>query len=187
MATDSGIHRFVLQELRLRDTADAGDAARAVAAARSGGSAPVIPLLTSIEDERDVAFVRAVYGSEAPPTDAEQRVVLERFAATWQSPRRYVPRITEGTAAVPTHYRLAVTSSGINDAEHGPVVVTNARADDDCERTPLEMLWIGVPLGTYAGLFILLGTAGDGERPAAGEWPLPLSRYLGVRIYDSRR
>jgi hypothetical protein len=36
---------------------------------------------------------------------------------------------------------------------------------------------------------VLLGSYDDGEagRPDPREWPLPLSRYLRVRIYESPR
>lgn len=185
MATDAGIHTLVLQELRLRDTADANAAARAVAAA-ARGTGPAVPLLVSIDDERDVAVVRAVYADEMPETDAAPRDMLEPFVATWQPPQRYVPRITERSETPPSHYRLAVTGSGINNAEPDPIAAAPAGVDEDATRTPLDLLWVGVPLGTYAGLLILLGSDDDGARPDPREWPLPLSRYLGVRIYDSR-
>lgn len=185
MATEIGIQTFVLQELRLRDTADANEAARVLAAAGAIGTA--VPLLTSIDDERDVAVVRAVYTADPPATDTAQRAMLERFVATWQPPQQYVPRITERSATTPAHYRLAVTGSGINNAEPDPIAPSRDGANEDATRTPLDLLWVGVPLGTYAGLLILLGTGDDEERPDARKWPLPLSRYLGVRIYDSQR
>ncbi|MEK7284292.1 MAG: hypothetical protein AAB114_00345, partial [Chloroflexota bacterium] len=50
--------------------------------------------------------------------------------------------------------------------------------------------WIGIPEGTHAGLLVLVGR-NDGEPVAGGRdgtsWPLPLSRDLGVRVYESSR
>ena len=42
---------------------------------------------------------------------------------------------------------------------------------------------------THAGLLTLVGSDGDelAMRPDPSVWPLPLSRPLGVRIYESRR
>jgi hypothetical protein len=187
MPAETSIHTFVLQELRLRDTADANEAAGIVAAA-STGTGPAVPLLTSIDDERDVAIVRALPAGETPATDAEQRESLAGLVATWQPQQRYIPRITERSRSVPSHYRLAVTGSGINNRDADPIAARDV-SEHHAERVPLDLLWVGVPLGTYAGLLVLLG--GDEESGAARsdprEWPLPFSRYLGVRIYDSRR
>lgn len=185
MANGSAIHTLVLQELRLRDTTDPAAAARAVQAAHSG-QGPAVPLLWSIDDARDVAVVGAVYAGDTAPTDTEQRARLEPYVATWRPPQRYIPRITERSSGTPAHYRLAVTGSGINNAASDPRAASD-ELDGAATGTPLDLLWIGVPLGTYAGLFILVGTAEQPARPDANEWPLPLSRSLGVRIYDSRR
>jgi hypothetical protein len=50
-------------------------------------------------------------------------------------------------------------------------------------------MWVGAPVGTHAGLLVLLGSYDDPktERPDPRQWPLPLGRYLGVRIYESPR
>jgi hypothetical protein len=50
-------------------------------------------------------------------------------------------------------------------------------------------MWVGAPVGTYGGLMVLLGSYDEPGtvRPDAREWPLPLSRYLRVRIYESPR
>jgi hypothetical protein len=54
--------------------------------------------------------------------------------------------------------------------------------------TPVDLLWIGVPVGTFAGLLVLLGNGEDRglTRADPRDWPLPLSSRTGVRIYDSR-
>ena len=58
-------------------------------------------------------------------------------------------------------------------------------SSSDAVPRPLGLLWIGSPIGTHAGLLILVGGA---DEASAGHdrdgWPLPLSRYLGVRIYE---
>lgn len=185
MVTAAGIQAFVLRELRLRDTAPAGEAARAVAEA-AGATGPAVPLLTSIDDERDVAVLRAVYAGETAETEDAQRDALEAFVVTWRPPQRYAARIAERSGTSPSYYRLAVTGSGINNADPDRTASAPGDADGSATPTPLELLWVGAPLGTHAGLLVLLGTAGDDERPDAQEWPLPLSRELGVRIYDSR-
>src|SRR5438034_1313900 len=53
-------------------------------------------------------------------------------------------------------------------------------------KRPLGLLWIGSPIGTHAGLLILVGGADDASvaQRDPGQWPLPLSRSLGVRIYE---
>jgi hypothetical protein len=188
MTVDSGIHTFVLRELRLRHPADANEAARIVAASPSANG-PSVPLLISIDDERDVAVVRALRAGETPDSDSAQRRSLAGLVTMWQPPQRYIPRITERTTARPTHYRLAVTESGINNPGSDPPTAIPVSVAGDTTPTALDLLWIGVPLGTFAGLLILLGSddADAAPRPGAEDWPLPLSRYLGVRIYDSRR
>src|SRR5205807_5922765 len=59
---------LVLQEFRLRAADDAAAAARIVAASPSGLE-PAIPLLTSIEDGRDVATLRALRAGETTEID----------------------------------------------------------------------------------------------------------------------
>jgi hypothetical protein len=59
MPTADPITVLVLQEFRLREADDAAAAARIVAASPTGIE-PAIPLLTSIEDGRDVATLRAL-------------------------------------------------------------------------------------------------------------------------------
>ncbi len=186
MTTDLDMHTIVVQELRLRDGADATEAAHIVAAARAGlGTA--VPLLTSIDDERDVVVVRAVHEGETPESEFAQRSPLDGLAASWQPAQRYTPRIAERSGAEPSHFRLAVTGSGINNAVD-PVGPVPDGIPHEPTRTRLDLLWVGVPLDTYGGLLVLIGSDGDEVvRPEPREWPLPLSQSLGVRIYDSRR
>lgn len=186
--TDDRINSLVLQEFRLHAADTSGDAARIVAAF-SGGIEPAVPLLTSIDDHRDVAIVRGLHAGEQPEADPEQRAALDPLVASWQPVKQYGPRITERSESPPTYYRLAVTESGINNAEPEPVAAVPRGSADDGTSTPIGLLWIGLPIGTCGGLLTLLGSVEvrDVVRPEARDWPLPLSRYLGVRIYESPR
>jgi hypothetical protein len=132
-----------------------------------------------------VAIVRALHPGESAEPDAAQHTALERFVSSRQTPKHYGPRITERSQDPPTHYRLAVTESGINDT--APVAANPRGLHEDATSTDVDLLWIGQPVGTYAGLMVLLGGHDDPSGPgaAARDWPLPLSRYLGVRIYEA--
>ena len=187
MSIDDHIDTFVLQEFRLHAADTAVHAARIVAAF-SDGIEPAVPLLTSIDDRRDVATVRALHAGETADADPLERAALEPLVASWQPPRRYGPRITERSDSPPTYYRLAVTESGINDATSGPAAEVPPNVNAASSSIPLGLLWIGRPLGTHAGLLALVGSDDDRltTRSDPLTWPLPLSRVLGVRIYESR-
>ena len=187
METNDPITTLVLQEFRLHTADTTGEAARIVAAF-SGGIEPAPPLLTSIDDQRDVATVRALHAGETTDGASGQRAALDPLVASWQPLKQYGPRITERTEGPSAHYRLAVTESGINNAAAEPPAAISPAVPEGGTSTPLSLLWIGAPLGTYAGLMILLGSEGDRDavRRDPPEWPLPLSRDLGVRIYESQ-
>lgn len=180
------IQTLVLQEFELRSADADGSVARLVASS-SGSAARAVPLLTSIGDERRVATIRAVNeGDSLDPSPAE-RAALAPFVSTWRMPRHYRPRIIERSQSPPSYYRLAVTESGINqtavaDPDEGPS--SEPRGEDT---TALDLLWIGAPVDSYAGLLVLLGSSGhQASRPDPREWPLPMSDALGVRIYEGR-
>jgi hypothetical protein len=187
MSIDDRIDTFVLREFRLRAADGAIEAARIVAAF-SDGIQPAVPLLTSIDDGRDVAVVRALHAGEMADADPLERAALEPLVASWQPARRYGPRISERSENPPTYYRLAVTESGINtpDSRHAAGPAPDPK--ETRSSTRLDLLWIGVPIGTPAGLLTVIGSDGDelATRPDPGAWPLPFSRVLGVRIYESR-
>jgi hypothetical protein len=49
------------------------------------------------------------------------------------------------------------------------------------------MLWVADPVGSHAGLLIVIGHYGRGPfeaRAKFSDWPLALSLDLGVRIYE---
>jgi hypothetical protein len=189
--TSTPLNALVLQEFRLHAADTAGDAARIVAAFPSGVE-PAVPLLTSIDDDRDVAIVRGLHAGEQTEADPVQRAALDPYVATWQPERRYGPRIAERSETPSTYYRLAVTESGINNAPAARVpepalpdlIPGNVPQTSTSKRVGL--LWIGQPVGSYAGLMTLLGSDDpEARRSEPRDW-LPLSRSMGVRIYESQ-
>src|SRR5687767_14653202 len=178
------INSLVLQEFRLHAADSASEAARIVAAF-SDGIEPAVPLLTSIDDDCDVAIVRGLHAGEQPEADPRQRAALDPFVASWQPVKQYGPRITERSESPPTYYRLAVTESGITNAEPEPPPEPFPQGAEGTTSSRVDLLWIGVPVGTYAGLLTLLGTDDGAVRRSQPRAWLPLSRSLGVRIYES--
>lgn len=171
--------RFVLQEFRLADGASHDDAARILASPGEAG----VPLLTSISDERDVAFVRWVPSHLPPCDDAIDRTKLRGLVSRWQDHRTYRPSVSESSLRPATGYSLAVTESGLN----GERSLRDGPGRPAASETPpsdrIALLWIGTPVDSFAGLLVLVGR--DDERTEAQDpdWPLPLSEDLGVRIY----
>jgi hypothetical protein len=182
----NAINAFVLQEFRLHTATSAAEVARIVATF-SGGIEPAVPLLTSIDDHRDVATVRGLHPGETADGNLGQRAALDPLVASWQPLKTYAPRITEHSERPPTHYRLAVTESGINNGVTGSPAAVPTSTTKDVASMPICLLWTGVPLGTYAGLILLLGSDGGGDAATSdpSDWPLLLSRSLGVRIYEN--
>src|SRR5215210_7224305 len=90
------ISDLVIQEFRLHVADTAGNAARIVAGFRDGIE-PSVPMLTSIDDERDVATVRALHPGESFHGELEERAALDPLVARWQPLRHYDPRIAERT------------------------------------------------------------------------------------------
>lgn len=186
MSTANPIRVFVLEEFRLRAEDTDGAAARIVAETPHGIE-PAIPLLTSVEDPRDVATLRAVHAGESTDSDSAQHAALSPLVSSWAAPKHYGPRLTERSQSPPSSFRLAVTESGIN--LEGATQVPPAVEDKTTSR-PIGLLWIGAPVGTHAGLLVLLGSYDDDPRAVgrdSSRWPLPLSTDLGVRIYENNR
>jgi len=176
---------LVLDEFRLR-AADTDGAAAAIISAGSKDTQDPVPLLTSIDDPRDVATLRTV-GTGATDSDGPRGdAALEQLVATWYPARRYLPRVAARSQGAPSSsFRLAVTESGINNERVAP---PGTWVGEPTPGEPISLLLIGVPEGTHAGLLVLVGRkdpqarAGDRDRTS---WPLPLSRDLGVRVYES--
>jgi hypothetical protein len=187
VTSDVRINALVVQEFRLHSADTAGDAA-GIVAAFSCGVGPTVPLLTSIDDNRDVATVRAVHLGDVLEGDPAERMALGPLVSRWQPPRHYGPRITERCEGAPSYYRLAVTESGLNNASADALTAQPRDPVDAGGATSLGLLWIGLPMGMYAGLMVLVGDHDDpaGALFAPRDWPLPFSRALGVRIYESQ-
>ncbi|HEV8670123.1 MAG TPA: hypothetical protein VGS01_05240 [Candidatus Limnocylindria bacterium] len=184
MSTTDHIRLLVLQEFRLYAEDKDGAVARIVAATPPGIE-PSLPLLTSIDDPRDVATLRALHGGESNEIDVTQHAALGPLVWSWAEPKHYGPRITERSQSPPSHFRLAVTESGIN-AGSDPTVMLGKGTDNRATGAPIGLVWVGAPIGTHAGLLVLLGSYGKAQlRRDPSGWPLPLSRDLGVRIYQS--
>jgi hypothetical protein len=186
MSTANPIQLLVLEEFRLHAADVDGSAARIVAASPHGIE-PAIPLLTSIDDPRDVATLRAVHAGEPTDVDSMQHAALDPFVLSWTVPKHYGPRMTERSQSPPSSFRLAVTESGINDRGISPVTLGKETVADGTTGRAVGLVWIGAPIGTYAGLLVLLGGYDDDPREDPSGWPLPLSRDLGVRIYENSR
>jgi hypothetical protein len=187
MSIADPIELLVLEEFRLR-VADLDGAAARIVAASKHGVEPLIPLLTSIDDRRDVAMLRALHAGERNEVDALQHAALDPLVSSWAAPRHYIPRITERSQTPASSFRLAVTESGINGGAP-PVTLGRGSGGNGTTNRSVGLLWIGAPVGTHAGLLLLLGSHED-RQPIEGDalgWPLPLSRDLGVRIYETHR
>jgi hypothetical protein len=182
------VRTLVLQEFRL-SAADADGAVARIVDAATHGLEPAVPLLTSIDDHRDVATIRGLREGEMDEPPASQRAALEAFVSSWPSPRYYVSRIAERSRSLPTHYRLAVTESGPQNEQDQHALAQDDRTDANGTWSPLDLLWVGGPAGARSGVLVLVGNHDDAgaERPDPRTWPLPLSRQLGVRIYESAR
>jgi hypothetical protein len=186
-ATDTPIRVLVLEEFRLH-AEDVDGAAARIVAATSSGIEPAIPLLTSIADPRDVATIRGLHAGEPDTPDAAQHAALDPLVRSWASPKHYGPRITERAERAPSSFRLAVTESGINGQGPAPVTLGDRSAEDNTTSRAVGLVWVGAPIGTQSGLLVLLGSYYDPLQADADSfgWRLPLSRDLGVRIYENR-
>lgn len=186
MPTDDPITVLVLQEFRLRAVDDAVAAALIVAASPPGIE-PAIPLLTSIDDGRDVATLRALHAGETTEIDEGERASLDHLVTSWAAPKEYGPRVNERSLSPPSSFRLAVTESGINAGVASPTH-RDRSVENVATSLAIGLVLIGAPLGSHAGLLVLLGGYDDprADRDDPSGWPLPLSRDLGVRIYENR-
>src|SRR6267378_1208872 len=106
---------------------------------------------------------------------ADTSGAVARIVASWRPLKHYAPRITESSKSSSLHYRLAVTESGINNAKAGPHQASGTAIRENGTALSLRLLWIGLPLATYAGLMVLLGHDEGHDRYTAdaNEWPLP--------------
>lgn len=178
----------ILQEFRLNVADSSGALERAVAATRPSDDQASIPLLTSIDNPLDVATLRtAITAGSEEFIDRERigRATLAPFVANWQPPKWYRSRVTELAGTLPHRYRMAVTESGINDVA-GDILADPSPPSELAPLDRIALLWIGVPVESSAGLLVLVGDyhTGPFAQKDRAEWPLALSRKLGVRIYE---
>ena len=96
----------MLEEFRLRD-ADLDGAVARIVAATPHGIEPAIPLLTSIEDRRDVAMLRAVHAGEPTEADAAQHAALDPLVSSWREPKHYGAEDHRAIGSPPSSFRLA--------------------------------------------------------------------------------
>ena len=176
---------LVLEEFRLHTADVDGEVARIVASS-SSGIEPVIPLLTSVEDRRDVASIRGLHAGESAASDAAQRAALFPLVSSWVAPKYYEPRMAKRSTNPPSSFRLAVTDLGFNRPEDDQTSPA-PRADHASATRVVGLVWIGAPISARAGLVILLGNYDDAAGAGVGQlgWSLSLSRELGVRIYET--
>jgi hypothetical protein len=178
------IKQFELHEMRLRASSDRTLAATAVAD-QAGPNG--LPLLSSIEDDRDVAVLRAVGPGDKP--DEELRAALSPYVASRRPVRHYRSRVALQSPKHASYFRLAVTDSGINNSAQSADPPTPVRKGPSAGTTA-QQLWIGAPIDSFGGLLVLVGHAEEGSFAAdrtSTSWPLPLSADLGVRIYAGGR
>lgn len=178
----------VLQEFRLK-VADADGAVGRMIAAASGEGVS-LPLLTSIDDPRDVAILRttAAAGSEElSAAERTERDALASFVTSWEPRAWYRSRVSEKTRDAPHRYRMAVTERGTDRAEASLPPRPLETPDETAPLAAIAQLWIGEPVSSGAGLLVLVGDYHDGAFTPEDDpgWPIELSRRLGVRIYDS--
>ena len=190
---------FVLHELRL-PTGDLPTRLRAAARLADMPTARgerVLPLLVSIDDQRDVACLRRVH--ELPADDEAGPRIREALAP--ESEERALPRYYNERAAIAGergdagYYRMAVTESGSNDPAPtsaplgGPVTRAPDSTSSAGDPAGAPLLWIGTPVARGTGLVVITGhhDAGAYATKDPQAWPLGTSRELGVRIYESAR
>ncbi len=185
---EARLQTLVLQEFRL-SAVDADGAVARIVDGAAHGLEPAVPLLTSIDDHRDVATIRGVRDGEATEDHGTPRAALDAFLSSWEPAKYYLPRIAERSHDPPTYYRLAVTESGIEDERGAPADANAFGTNAEGGWAALDLLWVGRPSAAHSGLLVLLGNHDDADVPRSDpqQWPLPMSRQLGVRIYESGR
>ena len=176
---------LVLEEFRLHTADVDGEVARIVASS-SSGIEPVIPLLTSVEDRRDVASIRGLHAGESAASDSAQRAALFPLVSSWVAPKYYEPRMAKRSTNPPSSFRLAVTDLGFNRPEDDQTSPA-PRADHASATRVVGLVWIGAPIDTEAGLVVLIGNYDETATAAVSglAWPLAFGRELGVRIYEN--
>lgn len=183
---------FTLQEFRLRSTE--GPTLRIVArlskALRSMGVRE-IPLLVSVDDERDAAVLVTFADDAAASTVrvAQVRAALTealipfRIAAE-PLERRYEERFAAGSTEDTSYYRLAVSETEGRELRE----FAQGAATAGTEQPDPALLWLGRAADAGDGVLALTGYADDSSfrtDAAIEAAPHELVRALGVRVYTS--
>jgi len=144
-----------------------------------------VPVLTRIDDTRALAVVRAHHSGDPLAADDGVRAVIDR-AGNGVCSREFRPRVALAEPDAGSHFRLAVTEFGRNDATPDApdtwIAADAGRADADS-----QLLWIGLTADSAEGLFVLVGhdvQALPAEPPGP---PIPFGNDIGVRIYTGTR
>ena len=172
--------RMLVQEFTLvRPDAD-GTAAGIVARSRVDG----VPLLTSVDDARDVAMVDPL---PHPIGDADRREALDPLVASWGPTREYRPRVIEQSGPRPAHFRMAVTDHGNDEAVSA--ASTSGHPGVGVHAEQVGLLWIGAQ-ERGAGTMVLVGderpSTGPNDTAVRGSRRAPARSALGARVYTGR-
>ena len=183
------ISGFTVHEFRLHDHVDRATVEKRLGTLGDGDGDLSVPLLARLDDVRSLALVRAHYGGDPPASDRNVRTLIDELGDGLRS-RDFRARVALAAPDAGSHFRLAMTEFGRNDAAPNADETWIAADEGDRPDADSQMLWIGVTTDSSQGLFVLTGhDAQAPDRPAGGaaSWPLPFSSELGVRIYTGSR
>lgn len=171
---------FTVHEFRLHDEVDPAAAQRDLTALDAD---PSVPFLTRPGDDRAVAVVRAHHTGDRVPGDDEVRAVIDRIGEEVRS-REFRARVALAEPEAGSHFRLAITELGRNDATPDASGTWVAADGPDADS---QMLWIGVTSESAEGLFVLVGHGSEALHSENNVAAVPVGASLGVRIYTGTR
>jgi len=178
---------FALYEFRLRNLADRAMAQQMLTDA--GLDDRSVPVLTRVDDPDSRAVICAYAAPDRSDSERELLAVIDGISSGARC-HYFRSRLAIAAPDAASHFRLAVTESGRNNASASgtePWVAADHRDRSDADS---RLLWIGMPMDSSRGLLVLVGHELDDAFDAGREtasWPLPLSADLGVRIYTGSR
>lgn len=173
---------FTVHEFRLRDDVDHALAHRILAVLDKQAS---VPLLTRDGDDRALAVVRARHAGDQDRGEHALSEALDRIGEGVRS-RDFRARVALAEPEAGSHFRLAITEFGRNDA---PPAGTDRWVAAERPDADSQLLWIGVTAESAEGLFVLVGHGAEAVRAAVARtgWAAPVTSDLGVRIYAGTR
>jgi len=184
---DDGISSFTVHEFRLHDHVDRATVQECLKDLSADDLA--VPLLARLDDERSLALVCAHQSHQPANADeVDVRTVIAELGERVSS-RAFRARVALAAPNAGSHFRLAMTEFGRNDAAPSADETWVAAAQGERPDADSQMLWIGVTTDSTQGLFVLTGH--DAQAPdrllGPAGWPLSFSSALGVRIYAGSR